>query len=121
MAAREPIAGLHFKCQKSTMNSELEIVDLHAMLEVVVDEDSFLSFVEELGRDFCLERKLEAENPSPPYMHGKLGWENGSIDTFLDAATAWGRNSSEPEHPGYRETNPWRRCANILYAGKYYE
>lgn len=121
MSANDPVVDVQFKCQNSEMRSEFEIVDLDVLLELVVDEDSFLSFAEALGRDFWLESKLEADNPSPPSMHGRLGWENGSVDTFLDAASAWGRNSAVPGHPGNRDTNPWRRCAHILYAGKFYE
>ena len=53
--------------------------------------------------------------PSP------LGWENGSIGGFLDAAATWGEDSRDGL-PGYsRPENAWRRAAQLMLAGKFYE
>ena len=41
-------------------------------------------------------------------------WENGRIDTFLDAALAWSEIKLSTEAS-------WRAFAEFLYAGKYYE
>ena len=57
--------------------------------------------------------------PSSPYGPGVNGWENGSIEAFLDSAIAWAADTrGDAEQAG---NNPWRRCAEILYAGKAYE
>ncbi|WP_147448803.1 hypothetical protein [Corallococcus terminator] len=48
---------------------------------------------------------------------GPLGWQNFTIDSFLDASASWAEASSDWDP---RE-NPWRRCASILFAGKFYE
>jgi hypothetical protein len=91
--------------------------DLHAVLETVSDEASFIAFLKALGRDFEREREIEKAQPRPPYSAGALGWESGTIGQFLEAANAYGEDSRHlPSHP-----NPWRRCAEILLAGKYYE
>ena len=91
------------------------------LLERVIDQASFLAFVDALASDFALHRRLEASNPSPAYGHDALGWENGTIDAFLDAAHAWGQDTlgrQDFDHPG---VSPWRRIADMLYAGKGYE
>lgn len=95
--------------------------DLDAMLAAVRDEETFLEFVEALGADFEEEREIEASEPSSPYGPGALGWENGTIDAFLQAAAAWGTSTAEHPPRSAAASNPWHRCAHILYAGKFYE
>ena len=88
-------------------------------LEEVVDEATFIDFLRALADDWEEEREIEKAKPSSPYGPGALGWENGSIGTFLDAAIGWGLAwKEEREKLG---ANPWRRAAEILLAGKYYE
>ena len=94
---------------------------LQAVLEAVHDETSFLNFVAALADDFEREAALEAVAPSSPYGPGALGWENRTVDAVLEAAEAWGRDSHGLPHLHPPGQNPWRRCAEILYAGKYYE
>lgn len=96
--------------------------DLDLLLSEVKDEATFIRFVAALADDYQEEKEIEAENPPSPYSSGALGWENGTIGAMLGAAAAWGSSSSrrftaEQLHSG----NPWRRCAHILYAGKFYE
>ena len=57
-------------------------------LEEVVDEATFIDFLRALADDWEEEREIEKTKPSSPYGPGALGWENGSIGTFLDAAIA---------------------------------
>jgi hypothetical protein len=94
---------------------------LTQLLEQVTDQRTFLAFVDALAGDFADEREMEAEHPSSPYAAGVLGWENGRIDTFLDAAQAWGASTMGSQEYDRPHWSPWRRCAEILYAGKYYE
>lgn len=95
--------------------------DLHKIAESVVDEKSFLAFIQAMAEDFEDECEKEEKNPSSPYSHGANGWENGSIDTMLGAAAAWGRSTGMNEANNTSQINPWRRCADILLAGKFYE
>jgi len=88
---------------------------------MVTDEESFLTLLQALGRDRADEVRNEAIRPSPPTSAGANGWENGTIEAYLDRAHAWGESSIDGlasyDHP----TNPWTRVAQILLAGKYYE
>ncbi len=90
-------------------------------LERVVDERTFIEFLRALAADRKDETAKEREQPSSPYGPSPNGWENGTIENFLHAASAWATASINglPSLP--RSTNPWRRCAEILYAGKIYE
>jgi hypothetical protein len=95
-------------------------VDLDNLLDTVHDEATFINFMQALAGDFAADREAEAENPSGPYGAGHLGWENGTVDDFLFAAVAWGHIKMLTGQSA-AEKNPWRRCAHILYAGKFYE
>ena len=95
--------------------------NLIALLENVDDEKTFLEFVEALSADKLDEVKKEEENPSSPYSPGVNGWETDVIEDFLDSAVRWA-NATQNGTPHYEvPSNPWMRCAEILYAGKIYE
>ncbi len=87
---------------------------LYALLENVVDEASFLAFARALAAN--------SEHAAEP----NAAWENATLPTFLDAATAWaestnfGRRMAFPDFEMY-EVSPWRRFAEFLWAGKVYE
>ena len=95
--------------------------DLDALLKQVHDEASFTAFVQALAEDFEEEREIERIKPSTSYSPGALGWENGTVDAVLGAAAAWGRATGMNPSSETAVQNPWRRCAHILYAGKFYE
>ena len=93
---------------------------LKQKLDAVCDETTFVAFVRFLAADRAAEVKMEQMTPSPPYGSGTNGWENGSIESFLEAAAAWAEDwKSSPQY--CPPANPWNRCAQILYAGKFYE
>ena len=93
---------------------------LSAKLEAVNDEASFIAFVAALSDDFADASKKENEKPSSPYGPSANGWENVGLKSFLESAAAWAEDRKNSDH--YRPPmNPWRRCAEILYAGKSYE
>ena len=74
-----------------------------------------------LAADWEEDRRLAAANPPKPFGPSPLGWENGSIGGFLDAAATWGEDSRDGL-PGYsRPENAWRRAAQLMLAGKFYE
>ena len=79
--------------------------DMFNIASRVQDEKSFLAFLDALAAD----RKDDA------------GWENGTIEAFLDAASAWGQVTAGKDPASKQIENPWQRCAQILSAGKFYE
>jgi hypothetical protein len=90
-------------------------VELHDYLDRVQDRATFLNFVEALVQD-REEVARERETPSSPYGPGAKGWENGTIEGFLDAALRWAEDSGElPKKPS------WKAFAEFLYCGKIYE
>jgi hypothetical protein len=95
--------------------------DLDDLVAAVHDEESFLSFLQALLEDWESEQESERLSPSPPYGPGANGWENGTIGAFLDAAIRWARDSRNAPLLQPLAQNPWLRCAQILYAGKFYE
>jgi hypothetical protein len=90
------------------------------LLDGVSDQDSFIAFLEALANDFERERDLEAADPSPPFSRGKLGWENGTVDSVLWAAAAYA-DATRDRWPKESDGNVWKRCADILFTGKIYE
>ena len=50
------------------------------------------------------------------------GWQNLTIEDFLEAALAWAEASNFGRSQGVDDSaNPWRRLAIFLYCGKIYE
>lgn len=76
--------------------------DLDEVAGAVEDEQSFIAFLDVLADDF------------------PLRWEHCEVDSVFEAAAAWGESSS-PRWKAGGDQNPWRRCAQILLGGKYYE
>ena len=94
-------------------------MDLNEQADKVNSKETFLEFVRALAADRADEVKLEKTLPSNPYGTGALGWENGSIEAFLDAMQAW---ASAPANKARVPEQPdWKTFAWILYAGKFYE
>jgi len=95
--------------------------DLHSQADSVSDEQSLIEFISSLAADRAKEVVIERAKPSSPYGPGAKGWENGSIEAFLEAATAWAE-ASKNGLPMYQvPDNPYQRFAQILLMGKHYE
>jgi len=92
-------------------------MNLSELADKVNSKETFLEFIRALAADRAEEEKLEKKSPLNPYGPGALGWENGSIEAFLDAMQAWASDSGNkiPASPD------WRTFARILHAGKFYE
>ncbi len=90
------------------------------LVKTVRNEETFLKFLLALSRDWQSEQAIEAKTASPPYSAGALGWENGTISAFLERASACGFAHLCGDALGPR-SNAWRRAAEILLSGKYYE
>jgi hypothetical protein len=89
-------------------------------LDKVVDQESFLEFVRALMADREDEVRKERENPSNPYSRGWNGWENITIEGFLESAIAWAEDSNFGENIE-PIANHWKKFALFLYGGKIYE
>lgn len=95
--------------------------ELVELCDQVIDETTFLRFLAALAADRLDEVRREKDTPSSPWGPGANGWENATIEAFLESAAAWGRSSSDGLQFYSVPDNPWRRCADILYMGKLYE
>jgi hypothetical protein len=95
-------------------------MELEDYLDNVTDEKSFLEFAKALQADKEDEDRKEKVIPVNPYSHGHNGWENSTIDGFLESAVAWAEdgNFGESIEP---DANPWKKFALFLYGGKIYE
>ena len=85
----------------------------------VKDFNSFIAFVEWLASDRADEVQKERLTPSHAIGPGANGWENSTIEAFLEAAVACAidaRNKS-----GHAPEPSWREFAGFLHGGKIYE
>lgn len=95
--------------------------DLEDILDRVNDETSFLAFASALAADRVKAREDEELSASSPDGSVADGWENTSIEGFLESAIAWGEASNLGLRQGLSPANPWQRFATFLYCGKIYE
>lgn len=97
--------------------------ELSDVLESVHDEQTFLQFLLALRDDREASLEQEKVTRSSPFGPDARGWENTTIERFFDAAARWARASKNglPLADYVPPSNPWRRCADILYAAIGYE
>ena len=81
----------------------------------VVDRDTFVVFLRELARDRGIAAAHERANPSSPYGPDAGGWENTSIEAYLESCAAWATDRP------FAAPASWRVFAEVLLAGKFYE
>lgn len=96
-------------------------MELHEHLERVTDQESFVAFVRALAQDRGSAVQVDAKSPSSPCGADAGGWENTSIEAFLDAAVAWAEDSNFGATQGLATASLWRKFAAFLYCGKIYE
>jgi len=101
------------------MTNEME--EPHAKLELVTDLESFLDFVRSLASDRRDEVEKERVDPSNPYGPGANGWENTTIENFLEAAASWAEATNMGATQGLPADPTWKNFAVFLYCGKIYE
>ena len=102
-------------------SSEVKVVrDLISAAEVVADERAFIQLLQMMALDREDEQK-ELARSSSPHSAGTNGWENGSIEAFLEAAAAWAEATSRTTNLGAEASDAWRRAAMIVVAGAFYE
>jgi len=80
--------------------------DVAVKLEAVVDEETFVAFLNALEIDF---NRNSGE------------WQNTSIGPFLECAAAWAQDTKGGVNDYVVPKNPWKRAAEIIYCGKIYE
>jgi len=114
---RRVLPGIYCVGQEHSMPSE----SLHDLLEGVNSERSLLDFIAALIRDREEAVAAQKRNPASPYGPDAGGWENISIEGFLEAAAAWAESTNFGLSQGLHPNNPWRRFAAFLYCGKIYE
>lgn len=96
-------------------------MELHEQLKLVKDEESLLAFVRELQLDRIVSIEQERKSKSSPYGPDARGWENTSIESFLEGALSWADATNFGATQGLLPSNPWRKFAVFLYCGKIYE
>jgi hypothetical protein len=89
---------------------------LEDCLDQVSDRETFLTFVKALVEDRKDSIELETVNPSSPYGSEAGGWENTTLESFLEAALAWAVESKQLPNVA-----SWKAFAEFLYCGKIYE
>ena len=77
-------------------------------ITTVIDESSFIRFVEQLAAERRLADSLPLE------LDGFQGeWANQSIADFLSAAADWAKDSSFGQRPGPKPSNNWQLFAQF--------
>jgi hypothetical protein len=95
--------------------------ELSQALESVHDEETFLQFLLALRDDREASIAKERQTLSSSFGPDANGWENTTIERFFDTAVRWARDSVNGNPFYQKPDNPWRRCADILFAAKGYE
>jgi hypothetical protein len=88
------------------------------LLDRVTDRNSFIAFVSALAAERQEAQRLERQEPIRYQLGGALGWQNGDIASFLEAALCY--FESGPYHQPEAVPN-WRVFAEFLYCGKIIE
>ena len=96
-------------------------MELHELVEEVVDEKSFLTFVDALRKDRELAAVAEKAPSSGTFDPAQRGWENITIESFLEAAHAWAEDTEFGATQDLKGASPWKKFAVFLYCGKIYE
>ncbi len=81
--------------------------DLNALMDAVEDERTFVAFLLALAED----RRKNAD----------YRWQWDSIEDFLEASAAWAADTKTAINGYTPPDNAWKRCADIIFAGKIYE
>ena len=92
--------------------------NLTDLAEAVSDEGTFIEFVKGLREDRLAEDRARSVDGTG---RGNRGWENHTIEAFLEAAMAWVEDSHFGQKQGLADASPWRKAAAFLLSGKMYE
>ncbi|GMA99566.1 hypothetical protein [Pelosinus sp. IPA-1] len=93
-------------------------IPLHLLVDQVHDEKTFLIFLKALMDGRIDEVEKEKISLSSPYGAGANGWQNDTIEGFLEAAIAWAEDSKRGIGDVESGTNASEKIVLILYMGK---
>ena len=85
------------------------------LASTVATRADFARFVRALLADWEASAAAEAQAPSAPWSAASGGWENPTLDRFLEALAAYADAQPLAEPPS------WRSFAALLAAAKVYE
>ncbi len=91
---------------------------LTKLLDGVTDRTTFYTCVAALIADRKQEIEIEKLTPSSPYGSEENGWENGTIEVYLEAALS---SASDNGDKLLQEEPSWQAFATFIYCGKIYE
>jgi len=95
---------------------------LNEAAQAAHDRKTFLAFARLLLADREAAAHEESVNPPGPYdLCGRGGWQNATIDGFLEAAISWAEDTEFGQTQGLSPDEPWTQFAVFLYCGKIYE
>ena len=94
---------------------------LNVLLDRVNSEESLLVFIAALAKDRRDAVAAEKNNLSSPFGPDAGGWQNTSIEDFLESAGAWAEETDFGLTQGLPPENLWKRFAVFLYLGKIHE
>jgi hypothetical protein len=97
------------------------MADAGDLLDQVVDFETFLRFVGALIDDRMDEVAKEERHPIDFDGRGANGWENHTIEAFLEAAHRWAQATRMGQTQGLPEEPSWKAFAVFLWCGKIYE
>lgn len=89
---------------------------LECLQSLVFDEASFIEFLEALSFD----KQIEGDHSrhAPFDMYEPSEWKHEDIASYFNASVSSARSSSGDSSLNLQESNPWKRVAEILLAGK---
>lgn len=100
-------------------------MELDRLFNDVHDRESFFTFVRALMEDRVVAAAKEQTAPSSPYGPDAGGWENTTIESYLEAALGyaedWARKDPHGSVQGLPPEPTWSEFARFLHAGKFYE
>ena len=88
------------------------------LLDLVIDRDSFIQFLDALISDREKAESIENDNPKKYRWSGANSWQNTTISSFLEAASVYFMEESQRHNGNACE---WKDLADFLYFGKIYE
>jgi len=110
---------MHRETRIGLVNAGIADYDAAMSPDDVTDFDSFIGFVSWLASDHEEEVAKERLAPSSPLGPGANGWENSTIEAFLEAAAACASDTRNKS--GHVPEPTWRQFAEFLHGGKVYE
>jgi hypothetical protein len=95
--------------------------ELHRIADAVRNEAGLVELLMALEADRRVARAAELAEAPTAAWDTRGAWENGTIEDYLEAASAWLKDTSGRDDARFGSDNPWRRVAIALVAAAMYE